>query len=238
MISVIIPSLNSETTLAACLSALIPAAVDGLVREVIIADGGSTDRTAKIAESSGADTVSGGSTRSSRLIAGAAAARFPWLLFLPPDAVLSPSWIRDAEAFIAKSESGETTAKAAVFRFEIDDTGFAPRAFEVSTRIGHALCGVASAEQGLLISRDRYTALGGYRPIPVLEDLDITRRIGRRHLARLRTPLVTSPQRYRSEGYATRLRQHGLSLLLYGINVPLDRIAYRGRRAGARPPGS
>ena len=51
MISVVIPTLNAETGLAPTLAALVPATVQGLVREVIIADGGSRDDTAKIATS-------------------------------------------------------------------------------------------------------------------------------------------------------------------------------------------
>ena len=225
MISTVIPVFNNESTLAACLSALIPAAVEGLVREVIVADGGSTDQTMKIADFSGAETVIGGATRASRLIAGAAKARFPWLLFLPPDAVLGYDWTREVEAFITSSSESKNASAAAVFRFGIDDRGFAPRAIELATRAGHAVCGIATSEQGLLISRSCYTALGGFRQMPLLEDLDLVRRIGRSKFTRLRTPLVSSAQRYRSEGYAARLRHHGLNLLLYGINVPVERIA-------------
>ena len=70
MISVIIPTLNAERDLAATLTALVPAAVDGLIREVIIADGGSTDRTRKIADWAGADLVECQSGRGSQLAAG------------------------------------------------------------------------------------------------------------------------------------------------------------------------
>ncbi|MBN9260652.1 MAG: glycosyltransferase, partial [Hyphomicrobium sp.] len=60
MISVVIPTLNAEGGLAACLTAIVPAAVEGMVREVIVVDGGSSDRTLKIIEQSGAELVRSG----------------------------------------------------------------------------------------------------------------------------------------------------------------------------------
>ena len=234
MISVIIPTLNSEATLAASLSALIPAAVDGLVREVIIADGGSSDATAKIAESSGADTVLAGEMRSSRLIAGAERARFAWLMFVPADGVLGAGWEREAEVHIAKTDAGERKAGAAVFAFAVDDSGFAPRAVEAGTRLGQIVLGIASAEQGLLISRALYNTVGGFKPLPALEDVDMARRIGRRRLTRLRTPLLTATEHY-PNGYGTHSWQFGLSLALYGAKVPIGCIAALRAGQGARP---
>jgi glycosyltransferase involved in cell wall biosynthesis len=78
MISVVIPTLNAEATLAPTLAALVSAAVDGLIREVLVVDGGSTDRTVQIAEDAGASLVDcPGGGRGRQLIAGAERARFP-----------------------------------------------------------------------------------------------------------------------------------------------------------------
>ena len=90
MISVVVATLNSAETLAEALAGLIPAAVQGLVREVIIADGGSTDATLQIADGTGADVVHSGPTRAQRMIEGAKRAKFPWLLFIDANAVLDP----------------------------------------------------------------------------------------------------------------------------------------------------
>jgi len=86
MISVVIATLNDDRLLADTLSALIPAAVDGLVHQVVIADGGSTDATLEIAEDAGALMVSGD------LGAGVDAAREAWVLVLDADARLRPGW--------------------------------------------------------------------------------------------------------------------------------------------------
>src|SRR5262245_58936909 len=82
MISVVIPTLNDEDGLAGTLAALVPAAVDGLVREVIVVDGGSTDGTLHIAEAAGTEIVRSEASRGAQLAARAKRARFPWLLFL------------------------------------------------------------------------------------------------------------------------------------------------------------
>ena len=93
MISVIIPTLNAEEHLARTLAALVPGAVEGLVREVIIADGGSRDGTRAIAEATGCEFVSGAAGRGRQLAAGARMARSGWLLFLHADTVPGEGWI-------------------------------------------------------------------------------------------------------------------------------------------------
>jgi glycosyltransferase involved in cell wall biosynthesis len=86
MLSAIIPTLNSEDDLQVLLAALVPAAVDGLVREVICADAGSSDATAVICEDAGAKLILGG------LVAAAKTARNDRLLILPADLRLAPGW--------------------------------------------------------------------------------------------------------------------------------------------------
>src|SRR5437870_3580757 len=102
MISVIIPTLNAERCLAETLAALVPAAVDGLIREVIVVDGGSGDRTAAIVDAAGADLMRGSGGRGNQLAAGAARARFSWLLFLHADTALTPGWEREARQFMER----------------------------------------------------------------------------------------------------------------------------------------
>src|SRR5262245_19218454 len=119
MISVVIPTLNAEPSLAATLTSLVPGAVDGVVRQVIIVDGGSSDRTLRIAEDAGADVVRAERGRGAQLQAGAAAARFPWLLFLHADTVLDPGWEREASTFIERIDIGQRPPAAAAFRFAL-----------------------------------------------------------------------------------------------------------------------
>lgn len=219
MISVVIPTLNAESGLAPTLAALVPAAVEGVVREVIIVDGGSSDRTREIADGAGAVLLTANGGRGAQLAAGAAAARGRWILFLHADTVLEAGWESEARAFIERTDAGKRPESAAAFRFALDDAGLMPRVLErmVSTRC--ALLRLPYGDQGLLIPRPLYDKLGGYRPYPLMEDVDIVRRLGRRRTTMLRSRAVTSAVRYRRDGYLRRSTRNLLCLALFYLRV-------------------
>ena len=100
MISVVMATLNSERDLVEALSPLIPASVDGLVRELVVADGGSTDRTLEILDEAGAVVVEGG------LDAACRAAKGPWLLILRPQSRLPYEWLAIVRRRLGKAEAG------------------------------------------------------------------------------------------------------------------------------------
>ncbi|MBC8049766.1 MAG: glycosyltransferase, partial [Chitinophagales bacterium] len=172
MISVIIPTLNAQDGLGQTFAALVPAAVEGLVTEVIVADGGSTDDTAIIADATGAKFIKGpGGGRGPQVISGAAAARGRWLLFLHADTALEAGWEREAEAHINKIESGDAPQTAAAFRFALNDAGIAPRYLEWIVALRCAIFRLPYGDQGLLISRALYHEVGGFAAIPLMEDV-------------------------------------------------------------------
>ena len=225
MISVIIPTLNAETGLAAALSALVPAAIDGLVREVIIVDAGSTDRTLKIAEAMGAEIVPSRPGRGRQLAVGAGAARCPWLLFLHADTVLQTGWEKEAAAFVERVDIGERPPAAAAFSFALDDLGFLPRVVEAGVSLRCTFLRLPYGDQGLLLPRRLYQEIGGHQKLPIMEDVDIVRRLGRSRTIILRSQAITSAIRYRRDGYALRVLRNQLCLALYFLNVPPRRIA-------------
>jgi rSAM/selenodomain-associated transferase 2 len=224
VLSVIIPTLNAETGLSATLTALVPAVVDGLVRDVIIVDGGSSDRTLNIAEAAGATVIRSPAGRGRQLIAGAAAARGPWLLFLHADTILEAGWEREAAAFIERVEVGQRPVAAAAFRFALDDLGFLPRLVEWGVALRCTIFRLPYGDQGLLMPQRLYQGLGGFQPMPLLEDVDIIRRLGRARTIILRTRAVTSAIRYKRDGYLRRIGRNLLCLALYRLRVPADRI--------------
>lgn len=224
MISVVIPTLNAECVLATTLAALVPATIDGLVREVIIADGGSTDRTLEVAEAAGAEIVRSERGRGNQLVAGAEKARFPWLLFLHGDTRLEQGWNQEAATFIEQVEERHRLT-AGAFRFALDDFGFRARLLEAGVAARCALLRLPYGDQGLLIPARLYREIGGYRAMPLMEDVDIVRRLGRRRIAMLRARAITSASRYRRQGYARRVVRNLSCLALYQMGVPVQRIA-------------
>jgi rSAM/selenodomain-associated transferase 2 len=220
MISVIIPTLNAERTLAHTLSALVPAVVEGIVQEAIVVDGGSTDETCAIAEAAGTQLIEAPRGRGSQLEAGASQSRGNWLLFLHADTVLDPGWADEARSFIERVESGRRQQAAASFRFALDDDGLTPRFVERLVGLRCHVLALPYGDQGLLISRHLYNRLGGFRPLPLMEDVDLVRRLKRRELVMLQSRAVTSGERYRREGYLTRSLRNLGCILLYYLRVP------------------
>lgn len=92
MISVVIATHNDERTLGQTLASFVPAAVDGLVREVVLADAGSTDDTLKIADDAGARIVTAEGGAEARLAEGCKAARSDWLLILEASVPAPHGW--------------------------------------------------------------------------------------------------------------------------------------------------
>ena len=232
MITVVIPTLNAETSLAATLTSLVSGAVDGLVCQVVIVDGGSSDRTLRVAEDSGADSVRAEPGRGSQMRAGVAAARFPWLLFLHADTVLDPGWEREAATFVERVDIGQRPLSAAAFRFALDDMGFLPRMIEAGVALRCMLLRLPYGDQGLLIPRRLYDQVGGYKPLPLMEDVDLVRRLGRSRTLILRTQAVTSAMRYKRDGYLPRVARNLTCLGLYFMHAPMPLIQrLYGRRA-------
>jgi len=157
MISAIVTTLNDERQLGATLAALVPAAVDGLVREVLLADAGSTDATAEIAEDAGAAfVVASPGDRDGALAAACAAARGPWLLILGAGSRLQPGWEAAAGAHIEARPD-----RAGWFRLRIDGRGPGARWREAATALRSGLARRPGLDQGLLVSKRLFEAAGG-----------------------------------------------------------------------------
>ena len=217
MISVVVPTTNSERLLPRCFDSLITAAVRGVVREVIVSDAGSTDATLVIADAAGAHLVLSRKNRGAQMAQAVASAKSDWLLFLHPETALEPGWEVEAESFI--SQAVMERPRAAVFRFALEDFGGEARRAEAKANLRTALFALPYGDQGLLIPKRLYLKLGGYRALSDMEDADLVRRIGRRRLVTLRSRAVNVARPHKSA-----LR--GLALaLLHALRVPSRLLA-------------
>ncbi|HEX6860106.1 MAG TPA: TIGR04283 family arsenosugar biosynthesis glycosyltransferase [Caulobacteraceae bacterium] len=214
-----IPTLNAATGLPHALAPLVPAAVTALVREVIVADGGSADATLAIADDAGAKIVRTERGRGVQLAAGCAAAKGDWLLVLHADTVLGEGWDKAAAEHIARHRE-----KAGYFRFALDDGGVRARLWERGVAARCAVMGLPYGDQGLLISRGLYEAVGGFRSLPLMEDVDLVRRL-RGRLRPLPAAAATSAERYRREGYVGRSVKNAVLLARYLAGADPERLA-------------
>ncbi len=215
-IDVVIPTLNAGSTLAATLASLqgdLPVAI-------AVCDGGSTDDTVAIARQAGATVVTAPAGRGGQMAAGAAVGDASWVLFLHADTVLTPGWTNAVKAFTSRHVN---IGKAGYFRLRFDSADPRARRVERLAAWRSRRLGLPYGDQGLLIARALYEYLGGFKPLPLMEDVDLVRRIGRKNLVPLDADFVTSAVRYERDGWTMR-PLHNLSclaLFLAGMPVPV-----------------
>lgn len=215
-LAVIIPTLNAEAGLAATLTALPP------VAELIVVDGGSQDATVAIANAAGARVLPCAPGRGGQLAAGAATTTAPWLLFLHADTRLDATAWRALYAHLADPGRRPT---AAAFNLRLDDPAWQARLLEFGVRLRGALLALPYGDQGLLIRRDLYDAVGGYGALPLMEDVDLVQRLGRRRLRILKGHAVTSAARWRRRGWVRQSLLNLRCLALYLTGTPPAEIA-------------
>ena len=149
MFSIVIATHDSERALVPTLAALVPGATAGIVREVIVADGGSHDKTEEVADIAGCRFLVSTEPLGARLKTAAGQARGDWLMFLDAGAVPGATWIDETIAFAEKTGADE---RAAVFAGEAGFAASLRRAFLLP-----------AAQQGLILRKSFYDALGGHR---------------------------------------------------------------------------
>ena len=192
MLTAIIATHESERALVPTLAALVPGAAAGLIAEVVVADAGSRDATAEVADIAGCQFMASSAPIGTRLRAAATGTRTPWLLFLRAGTVPQPGWIEATDSFIQATELLEGAGRAAVFRppgaADLMRPGFA----ELVSLLRVAFGGGPRPEQGLLIAKRFYEDIGGH-PDGADAEAVLLRRLGRRRVAML-TPTATQPR--------------------------------------------
>ena len=220
MITVIIPTLNADRNLPDTLTSLFPAVVDGIIKTVIVSDGGSTDNTINIAEQTGCAVVIAKRGRGTQMIAALPSVKSDWMLFLHADTILQDGWEIIAAKHVAMEErlASSTTnyiRKAGWFRFRLNMRGWKARLLEMFVACRCNLLALPYGDQGLLVHRDTYNKFDGFPDIPIMEDLVLVRNIGRRNLLCLGADAITSAEKFEKNGVFGQVLTNLRCLYLY-----------------------
>ena len=221
-ITVIIPTLNAEQSLPRCLEALMEGLPAGLIRELIISDGGSGDSTTLIAEAAGAVLLTGAASRGGQLQRAADRARGRWLLVLHADTVLEPGWAQVVAAHLAGG------AGPAYFRLVFRARGMMPWIVAGWANLRSGMFGLPYGDQGLLVSRVAYDRAGGYPDQPLMEDVALVRRLP--GLTALPARAVTGAERYIRAGWLRRGARNLWTLARYYAGTDPEVLAEVYRR--------
>lgn len=216
-LSVIIPTLNEETAIAATLAS----AQDGRAIEVIVADGGSTDNTREMAEASGAMVLNVTGGRAAQMNAGAAAATAKRLLFLHADTQLPQGY----ETAIHTALDDPSVALGA-FRFKTNGTSLAMWIVEWGTNVRSRILRWPYGDQGLFLERRAFDAVGNFPDRTIMEDFELVRLLRQRGRV-LTLPLAvnTSARRWRKHGILRVWIINQLMIAEYWIGLSDTRLA-------------
>ena len=195
-LSVVVPCLNEAKRLPLLLADLQrwPSFLD-----LWIIDGGSSDCTELVANLAGAQLLRVEKpNRGAQLSHGANHARGDWLMFLHADSRLPRQWPAAVEAVINQSSA---KLNAWFFDFKIHEKGTRLRLLELAVALRSKWQQRPYGDQGLLINKSLYKQIGGYAPLPLMEDLDLVERLScKAKLLSLGVPLYTDTRRLQRLG--------------------------------------
>jgi rSAM/selenodomain-associated transferase 2 len=224
MISVVIPALNEEESMGSCIEAIRQS---DEMAEIIVVDGGSSDRTREISESfQGVKVISAGRGRGLQMNEGALVASGDVLLFLHADTILQEGWSRSMNTLLQDS-----SVAGGAFTFEISPPGIRYRCIEGWVKLRCSLFKLPYGDQAIFVRRDVFKNIGGYKQIPLMEDVNLVERLkGEGRIVISDRRAVTSGRRWIKKGLIYTAVMNQCIMLLYRIGVSphtLAKLYYR-----------
>jgi rSAM/selenodomain-associated transferase 2 len=222
-ISVIIPTLNENTTLAQTLAHTSSLQLG----EIIIVDGGSTDGTLRLAETvcagqANARVITAPRGRARQMNEGAKASRGEIFLFLHADTLLPA----EAERIIGSALADPTVAGG---RFDVrfDNPSSWSRIISSLMNLRSRLTGISTGDQAMFVRRHVFEQLGGFSEIPLMEDIEFSRRLKQAgRIAALQETVTTSFRRWESQGPMRTILLMWTLRLLYWLGVSPHRLQH------------
>jgi len=219
-ISVVIPALEEEATIQA---AIASARTTLEPCEVIVADGGSADGTRELALAAGAAVVDAPGTRADAMNAGAREATGEALLFLHADTTLPARAGGAVRTTLARADAG-------AFSVRFDHR---PRLARLAAAAYVPFHRGVYGDQAIFATRVAFDRVGGYRPLPIMEDFDLVQRLRRTcRFVLLPDTVTTSARRQRAHGEVRTFLTVAMIKLLYRLGVSPERLARAYRRLG------
>jgi rSAM/selenodomain-associated transferase 2 len=226
-LSVVVPALREGSRIGRGLALLAPLRARGC--EVIVVDGGSGDGTLETAAPLADQVLVAGPGRALQMNAGAARARGDVLLFLHADCELPP----DADRLVVQ---GLADSRRAWGRFDVRLSGAHPllRTVERAMNLRSRLTGICTGDQGIFVRREAFRRIGGFPPIPLMEDIALSRTLKRVGPPLcLAAPILASSRRWERDGVLRTVLLMWRLRLLYFLGADPARLAsvYEQRRA-------
>ena len=219
LISIIIPTLNEEAVIRILLQQLQTYREQG--HEVIVVDGGSTDKTISISELLSDKVIISESGRAAQMNNGAIQAKYDIFWFLHADTLIPENAIENIQQALAIPEWGR-------FNIKLSGSNILFRLIERMINFRSCLSGIATGDQGIFVKRKSFELVSGYSNIPLMEDVSLSKKL--KKISKpvcLKESLITSSRRWEQKGIISTVLLMWRLRFLYWLGVSADKLATR-----------
>ena len=215
-ITVILPTFNSSKNINKTLRN-----VNKYFKKIIIVDAESIDDTRKIAKKYNSKIYLSNPNRGKQLHIGAKVCDTDWFLFLHSDTLLGNNSYNEIKRFIKINNKN----KAAYFKLKFNEKNIYALFIENLVYLRNIIFKLPYGDQGLLISKNLYNKIGGFKPMPIMEDIYIIRKIGYKNLYLMNGNIITDADKYIRQGWIKRPLLNLICLMLYFIGYDINKIS-------------